>query len=84
MARTRTRRIGLMKLDIEGAEFAVLRTRDLCAVDEIVAEIHFDLGTDVDESRLSAELQEFTTRFVPQLNPERSFLYAHRQSPSEH
>jgi FkbM family methyltransferase len=83
MARTHVKRVGLLKLDIEGAEFALLRTHALGAVDEIVGEIHFDLVTDVAESQLNAELCEFTTKFVPQMNPERSFLYACRRRPPE-
>ena len=50
--------VGLLKLDIEGAEFDTLRAAPLDRVQRIIAEIHYDLG-DGDEDELRGLLDGF-------------------------
>jgi FkbM family methyltransferase len=69
--------VGLLKLDSEGAEFDVLRASQLDVVNEIIAEIHYDLSSDSTETDVRNALSGFDMTFVPQ-GSDRSFLYAHR------
>jgi FkbM family methyltransferase len=56
--------VDLLKIDIEGAEFDLLRAAPLERVGAIVAEVHYDLG-DGDEAALRGMLEGFDLRFEP-------------------
>jgi FkbM family methyltransferase len=69
--------IDLLKIDIEGAEFEVLANAPLERINEIVAEIHYDLA-DGDEQTLRDLLAGFELTFRPLPYPGRSLLLAQR------
>ena len=72
-------RIDLLKVDIEGAEFALLRSAPLDAVDELIVEVHDDLGGEGDDHRALTQLLEgFDVRIQPLPQPERYLLFAKR------
>jgi FkbM family methyltransferase len=70
-------RVDLLKIDIEGAEFAVLANAPLDRINEIVAEIHYDLA-DGDEQTLRGLLVGFELTFRQLPYPGRSLLHARR------
>lgn len=70
--------IDLLKLDIEGSELAALQTAPLDAVEELIAEIHYDL-IEGDEHTLRDLLHDFALRFEPGDLPELALLYAERR-----
>jgi FkbM family methyltransferase len=77
MKETGVERIGLLKVDIEGGEFDLLRTAPLERVDEIIAEVHYDL-IDADERVLRELLSGFELHFQKLRQPNRFRLAAHR------
>lgn len=70
-------RVGLLKMDIEGAEFEALAAAPLDRVDELIAEIHYDLG-DGDEQSLRSTLAGFDLTFEAHGPVERRLLRARR------
>jgi FkbM family methyltransferase len=74
--------LDLLKLDVEGAEFAVLDAARsvLPRVEAIAAEIHFDLAESSDAS-LRAVLDGFQIDLEPLSAPGRSLLLAGRAQP---
>ncbi len=87
MNETGVEQIGLLKVDIEGAEVDLFRDPALEQVDEIIAEIHYDL-VDADETALRELLADFEVRFEALPQPHRSLLFARRGprriSPTQH
>jgi hypothetical protein len=81
MARHGVESVGLLKLDIEGSELDALRVTPLDRVDELIAEIHYDL-IDGDEETLRGLLRPFRLRFEPGDLPELGLLYGSRQGLS--
>lgn len=79
MDETGVEKIGLLKVDIEGAEFNLFRNAPLERVDEIIAEIHYDL-MEADESALRELLADFELRFEELPQPHRYLLFARRVS----
>jgi FkbM family methyltransferase len=57
-------RVGLLKMDIEGAEFDALAVAPMDRVDEVIVEVHYDLG-DGDEALVRRLLAGFDLRFMP-------------------
>ena len=68
MEETRTTRIDLLKLDIEGAEFEALAGAPLERVSELIAEIHHDLGGG-DEQTVRELLDGFELKIEPGPSP---------------
>jgi FkbM family methyltransferase len=79
MDQTGVEHIGLLKVDIEGAEFNLFRNAPLERVDEIIAEIHYDL-MEADEDALRELLADFELRFEELPQPHRCLLFARRVS----
>jgi FkbM family methyltransferase len=82
-ARSRANRCSFMKLNIEGAEFGFIRgatESDLCRVDTIVAELHFDLALGESETELINKLAAagFRSQILPTDSKFRAFLVARR------
>jgi len=82
-ARSRANRCSFMKLNIEGAEFGFIRgatESDLCRVDTIVAELHFDLALGESETELINKLAAagFRSQILPSDSKFRAFLVARR------
>jgi FkbM family methyltransferase len=69
--------VDLVKMDIEGAELEALRTAPLDRIDELIAEIHYEL-IGADESAVRRLLDGFETRFVALDQPGQVLLYATR------
>ena len=72
-----TERIHLLKMDIEGAEFDALRAAPIDRVDEIIAEVHYDLGGG-DERTVRELLPGFDLDFRPLRQPGRALVYGVR------
>lgn len=75
MDEARVDRIGLLKVDIEGAEFDMLAGAPLERVDELIAEVHYDLGTG-DENMLRSVLTGWEIQFEDLPYPDRCLLHA--------
>jgi FkbM family methyltransferase len=56
--------VGLLKMDIEGAEFDALAQAPMDRVDEVIVEVHYDLG-DGNEELMRRLLAGFDLRFTP-------------------
>ena len=82
MDETRTNRIDLLKLDIEGAEFEALMGAPLDRVGELIAEIHHDLGGG-DEQTVREMLAGFELRFDPPSSPGRYVVGASRPADAQ-
>lgn len=82
MDETRTTRIDLLKLDIEGAEFEALAGAPLDRVGELIAEIHHDLGGG-DEQTVRELLSGFELRFEPPSSPDRYLVYARQPAGAQ-
>ena len=82
MDETRTNRIDLLKLDIEGAEFEALMGAPLDRVGELIAEIHHDLGGG-DEQTVREMLAGFELRFDPPSSPDRYVVRASRPADAQ-
>jgi FkbM family methyltransferase len=70
-------RVDLLKIDIEGAEFDALREAPLDRVDEVIAEVHYDLGGG-DEQTVRDLLAGFTLDFRPLPQAGRFLVYGTR------
>lgn len=71
-------RVGLLKMDIEGAEFDALAAAPLDRVDELIVEVHYDLGQG-DERLVRTLLSGFDLTFKPQGQPDRALVYGRRR-----
>jgi FkbM family methyltransferase len=72
--------VDILKLDIEGTEFEVLRSADaLSRVSAIVAELHYDLA-DGTESEMRETLVDYDVHMGGQPHPHRALLHAYRRN----
>jgi FkbM family methyltransferase len=67
--------VDLLKVDIEGAELEALQAAPLDRIDEVIAEIHYDL-IDANEATFRRLFERFELRFKPLEQPQHALLYA--------
>jgi hypothetical protein len=70
-------RVGLLKMGIEGGEFDALAQAPIDWVDEVIVEVHYDLG-DGDEELVRRLLAGFDLRFTPIVGDGRFLVHGRR------